>query len=44
MMRFTLPSTAASIPGSGVRRSLDNALTVSFGRAGRTQGYTLMKL
>ncbi|SGY15559.1 BQ5605_C013g07403 [Microbotryum silenes-dioicae] len=29
---------------SVLRQSLDDALTLSFGRAGRTQGYTLMQL
>ncbi|SGY11899.1 BQ5605_C011g06311 [Microbotryum silenes-dioicae] len=43
-VRFTLPSSSSAIPASVLRKSLDDALTLSFGRAGRTQGYTLMQL
>ncbi|SCZ87985.1 BZ3501_MvSof-1269-A2-R1_C61g00348 [Microbotryum saponariae] len=44
MVRFTLPSSSSAIPASVLRKSLDDAITLSFGRAGRTQGYTLMQL
>ncbi|SCZ95546.1 BZ3500_MvSof-1268-A1-R1_C050g00197 [Microbotryum saponariae] len=43
-VRFTLPSSSSAIPASVLRKSLDDAITLSFGRAGRTQGYTLMQL
>ncbi|SGY77165.1 BQ5605_C005g03570 [Microbotryum silenes-dioicae] len=43
-VRFTLPSSSSATPASVLRKSLDDALTLSFGRAGRTQGYTLMQL
>ncbi|KDE03073.1 hypothetical protein MVLG_06414 [Microbotryum lychnidis-dioicae p1A1 Lamole] len=43
-VRFTLPSSSSTIPASVLRKSLNDALTSSFGRAGRTQGYTLMQL
>ncbi|SGY11601.1 BQ5605_C094g13074 [Microbotryum silenes-dioicae] len=43
-VRFTLPSSSSATPASVLRQSLDDALTLSFGRAGRTQGYTLMQL
>ncbi|SDA06252.1 BZ3501_MvSof-1269-A2-R1_Chr10-1g02364 [Microbotryum saponariae] len=43
-VQFTLPSSSSAIPASVLRKSLDDAITLSFGRAGRTQGYTLMQL
>ncbi|SGY88669.1 BQ5605_C136g13401 [Microbotryum silenes-dioicae] len=43
-VRFTLPSSSSAIPASVLRKSLDAALTSSFGHAGCTQGYTLMQL
>ncbi|SCV72787.1 BQ2448_4324 [Microbotryum intermedium] len=43
-VRFTLPSRSTGVPTSVLRRSLDEAVTASLGRAGRTQGYTLMQL
>ncbi|SGY41788.1 BQ5605_C003g02557 [Microbotryum silenes-dioicae] len=43
-VRFTLPSSSSAIPASVLRKSLDAALTSSFGHAGGTQGYTLMQL
>ncbi|SGY27460.1 BQ5605_C128g13347 [Microbotryum silenes-dioicae] len=43
-VRFTLPSSSSATPASVLRKSLDAALTSSFGHAGCTQGYTLMQL
>ncbi|SGZ15293.1 BQ5605_C029g10659 [Microbotryum silenes-dioicae] len=43
-VRFTLPPQFTAIPASVLRKSLDDAVTASLGRAGRTQGYTLMQL